>query len=283
MTHLFVGIALGVAVTIPLIILAARRTERRVRRLETRRRGNERLAELGRLTGGLAHEIKNPLSTVGLNIQLLEEDLRDLAREAPDDSPIHDEVGRIERRFGTLQRETQRLRDILEDFLRFAGRIRLDRADTDVTAMLDEMADFFTPQANAADVQLRTQAAVQPLRANIDAALVKQAVLNLLINATQAMTDARESDKPHGGADELIVRAEQLKDHVLIHVTDTGPGIDADTIDRLFEPYFSTKKGGTGLGLPTSRRIVEEHGGTLSCHSEPGRGTEFTLALPIKP
>ena len=70
---------------------------------------------------------------------------------------------------------------------------------------------------------------------------------------------------------------------MLIHVTDTGPGIDADTIDRLFEPYFSTKKGGTGLGLPTSRRIVEEHDGTLSCHSEPGRGTEFTLALPIKP
>lgn len=283
MTQLFIGIALGVALTIPLIYVATRRTARRVRRLEQRRRGEQRLAELGRLTGGLAHEIKNPLSTVGLNIQLLEEDLRDLARQSPDDQPLQDAVGRIQRRFGTLQRETDRLRDILEDFLRFAGRIQLDCAPTNVSGMIDDMVDFFTPQAQAANVQLRTQTPNQPLTATIDAALIKQALLNLLINAVQAMAQARDDNTPHGGADELIIRAQKQRDQIVIHIVDTGPGFTAETADKLFEPYFSTKKGGTGLGLPTSRRIVEEHGGTLTCHSEPARGTEFTITLPTEP
>jgi signal transduction histidine kinase len=263
------------------LYFATRRTALRVRKLEQRRRGDERLAELGRLTGGLAHEIKNPLSTVGLNIQLLQEDLRDLARQSPQDTPLQDGIGRIERRFGTLQRETDRLRDILEDFLRFAGRIRLDRAPANIATMVNEMADFFAPQAQAQGIHLRTQIAETSLTANIDAALIKQALLNLLINAVQAMDDARKNDQPHGGANELIIRVEKRADQIIIQVTDTGPGIPPQVADKLFEPYFSTKKGGTGLGLPTSRRIVEEHAGTLTCHSEIARGTEFTIALPI--
>ena len=290
MATLLIAFAVGVAITVPLILVATRRTEQRVRQLEARRRGTERLAELGRLTGGLAHEIKNPLSTVGLNLQLLQEDLDDLAQQMPEDSPLADRVGRIRRRFESLAREKRRLADILEDFLRYAGRIRLDRAPTDVDALVGQMLDFFAPQAEAADIHLRTQTGAAADPVNIDAGLIKQALLNLLLNAVQAMTDARRSDKLHGGCDELIIRTERKRGQVLIHVTDTGPGIDAgdpgsDTngaeAERIFQPYVTTKKDGTGLGLPTSRRIVEEHGGTLTYHSEPGRGTDFVIALPL--
>ena len=119
------------------------------------------------------------------------------------------------------------------------------------------------------------------------AGLVKQAVLNLLINAVQAMTDARQAKPPiaHGGCSELIIRTETRKklghNEVVIHVIDTGPGIEADKIAKIWQPYFSSKKNGTGLGLPTTRRIVQEHGGSIDVHSELGQGTDFAINLPI--
>lgn len=278
------GVAAGVAMIIPLVYLTTRRTGSIIRRAEARRRSSERLAEIARLTSGLAHEIKNPLSTVNLNVQLLEEDLRDIARHVEDeDDPLAVSVGRLERRFKSLSRETDHLRDILEDFLRFAGRIKLERIPVNVTEMVDEMIDFFAPQADAARVHLRNVNTGQPVIAEVDAGLVKQALLNLLINAVQAMESARQTDQPHGGCDELIIRIQQQRDTVTIHIIDTGPGIPPEAAESIFEPYYSTKKGGTGLGLPTSRRIIEEHGGTLSFHTEPARGTDFTITLPLKP
>ncbi|MEE9211559.1 MAG: histidine kinase dimerization/phospho-acceptor domain-containing protein [Phycisphaeraceae bacterium] len=199
MVWFWIGLGAGVLLTIPLTAIAARRAERRVRRLEQRARTAERLAELGTLTGGLAHEIKNPLSTVGLNVQLLQEDLSDLAHDAAPGALPEDRLGRLRRRFETLSRETQRLRDILEDFLRFAGRIKLDPSPTDVNALVDELTDFFQPQALASKVQLRTTLAAALTTVQADAGLLKQAVLNLLINACQAMSDARDRAHPHGG------------------------------------------------------------------------------------
>jgi len=270
----FIGMCIGVLATVPVAWFATRRTERRVRLLERRARAAERLAELGTLTSGLAHEIKNPLSTVGLNIQLMQEDL-----EQENDDQM---LGRVKRRLESLNRETQRLKDILEDFLQFAGRIKLDLAVTDVNAMIDELVDFFAPQADAAKIHLRSQLAAKPPTCPIDAPLLKQALLNLLINASHAMTQAREKNQPHGGADELLIRTERTNKDFIIHVTDTGPGIPQDVMPKIFQPYFSTRRGGTGLGLPTTQRIVEEHGGVIICHSEVGRGTEFNIRLPLE-
>ncbi len=282
---LFIGIALGLLGAIPVAALWSRRTERRVRQLEARARAAERLAELGTMTSGLAHEIKNPLSTVGLNVQLLREDLDDLADQVTDQPRLQEALDRSRHRCDTLLRESQRLKDILADFLRFAGRMELDRNPTDINALVAEMVDFYEPQAAQHGIRLRTQLAANPATLPADAGLLKQALLNLLINATQAMTDAREHAKPHGGADELIIRTENRRaldrDELHLHVIDTGPGIDPKAADKLFQPYFSTKRGGSGLGLPTARRIVEEHGGHLTVHSAPGRGTDFTLALPF--
>lgn len=283
-SFLFLGLGIGVLASIPVAAVWGRRTERRVRQLEQRARAAERLAELGTLTGGLAHEIKNPLSTVGLNVQLLQEDVHGLSEDAGLSDSHHEGLGRVQRRLESLSRETHRLRDILEDFLRFAGRVELDPKATDVHAMVGELIDFFEPQAREAGVNLRTQLSADPSTVSADASLLKQALLNLLINAVQAMTQARERDQAHGGADELIVRTERGRslggDELHIHVTDTGPGMTQEVAAKVFQPYFSTKRGGTGLGLPTSRRIIEEHGGHLSVHADPGRGTDFTISLP---
>jgi signal transduction histidine kinase len=273
MTWFWIGVAVGVLLTVPLIFIISRRTAQRVQRLELRARAAERLAELGTLTGGLAHEIKNPLSTIGLNLQLL--------RETMEDAKIPDPVsGRLTSRVAALISETDRLRAILEDFLAFAGRMRLDAHPTDVNELLLELVDFYHAQADASGVQLRTQLDKNAGLLPLDPTLIKQALLNLLLNATQAMVEARYSGAAHGGASDLILRTEAVADGVEVHVIDTGPGIPAEQQEKIFRPYFSTKKGGTGLGLPTTRRIINEHAGHLSIHSEPGRGTDFTIQLP---
>ena len=287
----FIGLAVGTLAAVPVAWGWSKRTAARVRQLEQRARTAERLAELGTMTGGLAHEIKNPLSTVGLNIQLVQEDLDELREALGDDLPgpaagAGERLGRVSRRIDTVRREADRLRDILEDFLRFAGRVELDLHPTDLNAVVEQLTDFFQPQAEEMGVRLRCDLASPAVVAPADGALLKQALLNLLINACQAMAEAREKGTPHGGADELLLRTERAAPRprgsgaVTLHVTDTGPGLPEGAADRIFQPYYSTKRGGSGLGLPTSRRIVEEHGGTLTVHSEHGRGSDFVITLP---
>src|ERR1700722_14335617 len=209
---------------------------------EAANRTLRRMAELGSITGALAHEIKNPLSTVGLNLRLLEEDL---GGAEP----------RLQNRLAVVQRETTRLRDILDDFLRYAGKMELDRRPTDLNALLLELVDFFAPQAQLQRVQLRLRPPEPPgapIIADIDPKATKQAVLNLMINAVQAMNN---------GGELILSAAPTGNGQVVVHVIDTGPGIPHDALDKIFLPDYSTKKGGTGLGLPMARRIAEEHGG----------------------
>ena len=249
------------------IVVAARARNRSARvRTETAEL-RARVAEIAAMAGGLAHEIKNPLSTIGLNAQLLDEAVADL--------PIDEqERGRITRRLGTLTRETERLKGILEDFLEYAGEIRLHRATAPLAPIIDELCDFFLPEAEKRGVRLRPDLPPVPVHASIDAPLLKQAILNLLINASQAL----ETVEP-GAPRELIVRLNPGPTPSL-SVIDTGPGMTDEQAARAFEPYFTTKSGGTGLGLPTTRRIIEAHGGTLTFNSQPGKGTAFTIPLP---
>jgi two-component system sensor histidine kinase HydH len=236
-------------------------TYKRFVRLERRTQQAERLAEIGSLTGGLAHEIKNPLSTVQLNLALLQEDL----------DPHNPAYSRLINRLSVVQRETSRLRDILDDFLRYAGRIELDRKPVELNQLFEEVVDFFSPQAQVQRVQLRLKKSPVPIVAHVDPKLIKQALLNLMLNAVQAM--------PTGG--ELILSLKKEDDHVCIDVIDTGAGIGADTLPKIFLAYYTTKRGGTGIGLAMTKRIVEEHGGTISVQSEKEKGTDFTIVLPL--
>lgn len=234
---------------------------RRQMSLERRTRQAERLAELGTLTGGLAHEIKNPLSTVQLNLQLLREDL----------PAEHPSFSRLSSRLNTVQQETARLREILDDFLRYAGRIELDRKETDLNNLLGQLVDFFAPQAQVSRVQLRLAKADIPVKAPVDEKLIKQAVLNLMINATHAM--------PNGG--DMLLSASIAGKSAIIDITDTGTGMAEETASRIFQAYYSTKKGGTGLGLAMAKRIIDEHHGQLSVQSELGKGSHFQITLPL--
>jgi signal transduction histidine kinase len=237
-----------------------RRYALRTRILNERTRRAERLAELGTLTGGLAHEIKNPLSTVLLNLQLLREDI----------SPHNPAYSRLVNRLTTVQKETTRLRETLDEFLRFAGNVQLDRKSVDVGSMLEELIDFIGPQAQLQRVLLRAAPDQPPLVANLDERLIKQALLNLILNALQAM--------PNGG--EVILSGRAENGTVILDVTDTGPGIEAGARERVFDAYYSKRKGGTGLGLAITKRIVEEHGGKISVISEIGKGADFRIELP---
>jgi signal transduction histidine kinase len=220
---------------------------------------------LGAVAGGLVHEIRNPLSTLRLNLQLMEEDV---------EGEADPQARRTRDRIQTLKREVSRLEDILNDFLRYAGFRRLDLAEVDLNRVLEDTLRFFEAECVRAGVDLAFYPDRRLPLMRLDERLVKQAFLNLLLNAVQAM------DGRPGG--QLYVRTSLDGDQARVDVIDNGPGIPEDVRERVWEVYFSLKRGGTGLGLPTARRIVEEHGGSLRFETEVGKGTDFVLRLPLR-
>ena len=273
---ILLGLVIGVVGVAPVLQVLLRRAEHRARLAERRARNAERLAEIGSMTAGLAHEIKNPLSTIGLNAQLLAEGLNDAELPAQ-------ERDRLLNRLGALSREAERLRAILTDFLQFAGRVKLDARPRDLVRIVAELRDFFHPQCDQSRVVMRTKLPEKPVRVPVDESLLKQALLNLMINATQAMTNGASSDEDSPGPrGELILQIDADSDEARIHVIDTGPGIEPDRLEQIFHPYVSHTVGGSGLGLSTARRIIEEHGGRISVHSDVGRGSDFVIHLPMK-
>jgi signal transduction histidine kinase len=218
-------------------------------------------AELAELAGSFVHEFKNHLSTLGLNLQLLAEEFGE-----PENHRERRALERVQR----LQRECDRLVEVSNDFLRFARLRDLDLKPTCLRNVVEEMTDFFAPTAKTANVTLTTYLPADLPTVFLDADLFKQALLNLMLNAEQAM--------PQGG--ELIVQACAENGGVRIDLIDTGIGMTAEQVRKVFRPFVTTKPGGTGLGLPTTRRIVEAHGGAIAVESEPGRGTKFTIRLP---
>jgi signal transduction histidine kinase len=233
---------------------------------EYSRRWREQYTEIAVLAGGLAHEIKNPLSTIRLNLQLLAEDLAE-------STTIRDQ--RALQKIRTVERECQRMQDILEDFLRFSrvGIEDLRTTSCDLNAVVREMMDFVTPQAAELGVELVPYFHSNLPHVQLDCELFRQALLNLLLNAQNAM--------PAGG--QIVLQTQPVNDSVQLDVIDGGVGMDAETVSKIFRPFFSTRKDGSGLGLPTTRKIIEAHKGTITVLSEVGKGTRFTVTLPAAP
>jgi len=256
------GVIAAAVVLIPLGCLYAKRSVQRAREMEERARVSERLAFVGQLAGGLAHEIKNPLGTLHLNLQLLKEDLEKAA------SP---KEKRLCKKIDVLQRESKRLEEILNDFLRYARGPQPNLAEQNVNRVVDDVVSFIAPEMALHKVQVETHYDENIPKLKLDADLMKQALLNIVINAQQAM--------PDGG--EVVVQTSRQGDVVQIDIIDTGEGIAEEKMDKIFNVYFSTKKTGTGLGLPTARRIIEEHRGAIKIQSEVGKGTCFSIELPV--
>jgi signal transduction histidine kinase len=229
---------------------------------EITRRLRAQYAEISQLAGGLAHEIRNPLSTVKLNLDLLAEDFHN--PDTPRDRRVRERVER-------LRHEVDRLWDIVENFLQFARAGDLKFAPTDLNALVEELKDFYEPQAATQTIVIRTHFAADLPPIKLDANLFKQAIFNLVLNAQHAM--------PAGG--ELIVTTRREGSELVLDVIDTGSGMPEDVRARIFDAFFSTRPGGSGLGLPTTRKIVEAHGGSIHVQSEPGKGSQFTVRLPV--
>ena len=223
----------------------------------------DRLIELSKLAGGLAHEIRNPLSTININLLLLDEAI---------DEAVSDRVSqrRCKDRIATLRKEAKRLSDVLDDFMRYARMSQPNWEEADINEIVDEVVRFIAPEARTNGVTIRSSYGQLP-RSCADRDLLKQALFNVIINAQQAM--------PDGG--EIIVRTWTYDGCAHIHIADTGHGSPPDVMARIFDPYYSTKKGGSGLGLSLVKRIVEIMGGRIAVHSEINKGTGFTIILPL--
>jgi signal transduction histidine kinase len=221
-------------------------------------------AELNELVAGLAHEVRNPLSTVMVNLKLLSEMLEDERTSA--------EVARrrAAEKVELLRKETARLQILFDNFLKLTGPAGLDRAEIDVNAVVARVAQFFEPQANSAGCRMQLGMHEGELVCSVDELLIRQALLNIMLNAVQAMSE--------GGT--LTIETGCDHGSVNIRIADTGRGIPDAERARILKPFHSTKPRGSGLGLSITDRIVREHGGQLTFISRRGHGTTFTIRLP---
>jgi signal transduction histidine kinase len=235
-------------------------------------KGAETYAEFAALVGGLAHEIRNPLSTIRLNMELLAEDFAET--DAGIATKQRDRRARA--KIELVRQECDRLEKLLGDFLDFARQESLAAEPGNLNAELEQLLDFFAIRATESGVEVVRYLDPELPSVWLDRETFRSAMLNLLLNAVQAL-EASEA----GG--QLVVRTRAAGLGVLVELIDTGPGMDAETLGKVFRVFYTTKQGGSGLGLPTSRKIIEAHGGTIDVESTPGRGTKVTIWLPAPP
>jgi signal transduction histidine kinase len=214
------------------------------------------------IAGSLVHEIKNPLSTLKINTQLLIEDWH-TAKETRELRTV--------KRLNIMLAELKRLEEIINSFLSFTRRYELQREEASVNEVLEGLIELVKEAAVRKGIQLRSTLDPAVPRSRLDVGLISQAFVNLITNAQEAM--------PEGG--ELILRTRLNDPWIEVEFIDTGAGVSASQINRIFDIYFSTKPGGSGLGLARTRRIIQEHGGEVIVRSEVGKGSQFTVRLPV--
>jgi len=234
----------------------------------------KQLEELSKLTGALAHEIKNPLSIIKISLKLVSEDLEgaDVTETGKGAEKTDQRFARALRKIAVIQKETDRLEQILNGFLRYIGKTELEPASVDINSLISDMVDFYSPQCHRHSITVRQGLHNKPLICRVDADMLKQVILNLFINAQQAMS----------GGGELIIRTGRQEKDAVIQISDTGSGIVPDRLPNIFDVYYSSRPQGSGLGLPTAKKIIEAHKGTISVDSELGKGTSFTIRLPLQ-
>jgi signal transduction histidine kinase len=266
------GVILTLVMVVPPFVLWLRGKNRRI--AADRRCRVDIDQELAKLSGELAHEIKNPLSTIKVNLKLAQEALDEIE---PDElaAALSDRssqgLASAKRKITVIGKETDRLDQIVDGFLQYVRQADLQLARVDLNDLVGDMIDFYSPQAYSHALTVRHSLAPEPLVARVDAAALKQVLLNLLINAQQAMAQ--------GG--ELMIHTSRKGDRAVVQINDTGEGIAPEKLAGVFRPYYSSRAGGTGLGLATAKKIVEAHGGTIAVHSELGKGTSFTIEMAL--
>ncbi len=220
----------------------------------------ERLSALGLLAGGLAHEIRNPVGIIRAGAQLL---AMEVGAEAEETAAV-------------IQQETDRIETLIQELLDYAGGERLQRERVDVGALLAGVAGRVRPLTTSAGVELAGEVAPGAGAAWLDAEQMERALVGLCMNAVQAMA----------GPGRLSLHARRTlgpEACLELRVADSGPGIPPEMLHRIFDPFYSTKEGGTGLGLSMAQRVVVEHGGRIWAESGAGQGATFVIRIPLRP
>lgn len=240
---------------------------RRGVRLEEQAAEAERMAYIGTLASGLAHEIRNPLNSLNLNMQMLEEEI--------------DEAGGLPtggRLFAITKDEIRRLERLANDFLSYARPRALEIETLKAVALLEEAGEVLVPEARSRRVGLEVEDRSGGARVRVDPGQIRQLVLNLAQNALVATTDP---PPPPGRPARVVLAVERHGDDVHLLVEDNGPGVDEEVRRKMFDIFYSTRKGGTGLGLAIVERIAKSHGGEVFVDSEVGEGTTVRVVLPV--
>ncbi|NLK45750.1 MAG: PAS domain S-box protein [Treponema sp.] len=237
------------------------------RNQQTLLRRMESLASLTNLAASVAHEIKNPLGAISIHIQLIQKALK----KARKTDGLLPNSKFVENYLDVVNEEIGRLNKIIVDFLFAVRPIQAKLEPVNPNAIIISLMEFLKPELEKASVELKLEMIEKPPNLMLDVALFKQVIMNLAQNAVDAMKN--------GGI--LGIYTQVKNDHFIITVADTGEGMDEKTYNRIFEPYFTTKAKGTGLGLTMVYKIIKESAGEIDVRSFPGKGTVFTISLPV--
>ena len=221
----------------------------------------QRYSKLAALAGSLAHEVKNPLSVIRMNMELLYEDLEDSESL---------QARRASERVQIVNRQCVRLETMLNDFLRFTRFSSMVFTSGSLNEQVRQVLEFFESLARKQGIEVESYLESDLPSIKLDPQTLQAALVNLVKNAIEAM--------PNGGL--LVARTRITRNGVALDLIDTGCGMAGETLIRLFEEFYTSKDAGTGLGLPTAKKIIEGHGGRINVQSEVGQGTQFTIEFP---
>lgn len=235
---------------------------------EARIQEAERTAAMGSMGAGLAHELKTPLSTIDVNLQLLQEEWA---------SPVSEREIRAAKRVQVIARSVAKINEIIRSFVRFAQERPLRREPVDLNQLIQQLLESDVGEVLASRngigrIQITCDLHPDLPAIEIDRILIRQSILNLVTNSIEAIADR--------GA--VNIRTTRQGGDLLVVVGDSGQGIPQDNLEKIWNLYFTTKPSGIGMGLPIVKRFVEAHGGTIRAESRPGQGATFTISLPMK-
>ena len=219
---------------------------------------SRRMSAIGRLTSGVGHEVKNPINAIVVHVELLKSKLTGASEPAT-------------RHLEVIEAEIHRLDRVVQLLVDFSRPVELRLREQDLKEVIDDVLSLSTAELSTHNVILESHLPSKPLFVNIDSDLIKQAALNVIQNGAQAM--------PEGGT--LRVVLEEQRKFAVLRIADQGPGIPEEIRERIFDLYFTTKTGGSGIGLAMTYRILQLHYGSIELESSPGRGTEFHLRIPL--
>lgn len=237
----------------------------RIEEMRKRLEQSERLSSLGQLAAGVAHEIRNPLNAISMASQRLQREYM------PCEQDKGAEFGRLT---GVIRDEIRRLNVIIEDFLTFSRSRRLELREFSITEVIQKLARLMGEEARARGITLTVRPVQDALMVPMDVDKLQQALINIVKNAMESIDGAGSID---------IVVEKQAGDRAVVRITDTGSGLAPGEVEKIFDPDYTTKEKGLGLGLPIAYEIIRGHGGTIRVQSSPGQGTTFEIALPKQP